>query len=926
MQIFLSYGHDRFEPLAEKIKRDLEADGHKVWFDRSNLRGSAEWEIEIENGIMGSDWLVLVMTDHSVRRPDGVCLDEVSKARFENKHILPLMVQQVVPPFCITRVQWVDMMTSYFNGEGKLNRKVYDERIREIRDIINGAKELGYEGEQAALMNLLRPMDNDVYYSNFRRDFYGRAWLLDIYRKWVSDRDSPKVFMILGKAGTGKTAFVASLCSREPEVVGIHFCRYNDSDRSDPKKALMSLAYHMSTQIPEYGDSLRSADLTGLREKSLRSVFQALFTAPLSKIERNDCCVLIIDALDEAQRESRNGLLDIVSSEFENTPSWLKVLLTSRPETDIKAAMAKYHPLVVEDQKQNSEDIRGYAAKSLENVNLVNREKVLDTITAKSQGNFLYASQTVRAILAGELDPEDFDGYPSGLDGIFRSNFNRFFESEMDFFKRDVRPFLEVLVSEFEPLPAEKVFDLVGTDEYDREDIVGRISSLFPMKEGIISPMHKSVYDWLIDKEKAYPYWVSPKKGHERLANLADTVLSKGSPDGYTVRYCVKHNLNCGRPQRAAELLSDAGIQAKRFTLLGVDSTAYEYFRELEALNRSDSSLASDVLRSEAFFWIMDTLQDHIMHMGAFPIMRDCGFDKVTDGILAGENWRRKQIVGLYYYTTGRTDEAMEIFKDISNNLPPGNDDILSGVNDMLGLSYKRCLQFDEAVKCLEVSVKIAPNRRVGASSMVNLSKIYYHELDWENAYKWATSGIEELQGYIDRQTDEDEKDSAIRFKAEFYRIKAEVAMWNMDAGTCDECYEESDKIHRMYDMKDQYQPRYHYTRLFVSMIKGETIPGERFDKVLGMEGNGYDKERTNFYRGMYLYALGDTDGAITILDECLRACMEADYKLERIEAEAMLELCGSEPYGIKNDFMTVWAGHVKSFAGRLRELYTSKN
>lgn len=80
MNIFLSYGHDEYDKFAYRLKRDLESHGFKVWMDVDGIRGTADWEKAIENGINGSDWFIIMMTQHSCRRPDGVCLDEVSYA------------------------------------------------------------------------------------------------------------------------------------------------------------------------------------------------------------------------------------------------------------------------------------------------------------------------------------------------------------------------------------------------------------------------------------------------------------------------------------------------------------------------------------------------------------------------------------------------------------------------------------------------------------------------------------------------------------------------------------------------------------------------------------------------------------------------------------------------------------------------------
>lgn len=50
-RIFLSYGHDEHRTLAERLKEDLQARGHEVWFDADRLMPGADWERYIEEGL-----------------------------------------------------------------------------------------------------------------------------------------------------------------------------------------------------------------------------------------------------------------------------------------------------------------------------------------------------------------------------------------------------------------------------------------------------------------------------------------------------------------------------------------------------------------------------------------------------------------------------------------------------------------------------------------------------------------------------------------------------------------------------------------------------------------------------------------------------------------------------------------------------------
>jgi TIR domain len=86
MRIFLSYGHDEHSVLAQRLKADLEDRGHDVWFDVERLKPGGDWERYIEEGFDFTSQekeigrFILLMTPHSVRRPDGYCLNELARA------------------------------------------------------------------------------------------------------------------------------------------------------------------------------------------------------------------------------------------------------------------------------------------------------------------------------------------------------------------------------------------------------------------------------------------------------------------------------------------------------------------------------------------------------------------------------------------------------------------------------------------------------------------------------------------------------------------------------------------------------------------------------------------------------------------------------------------------------------------------------
>ena len=77
LRIFLSYGHDANEELVCLIRADLEARGHDVWFDKTEIKAGDDWRRAILDGIDRRNQVLSFLSKHSTRDP-GVGLDEIA--------------------------------------------------------------------------------------------------------------------------------------------------------------------------------------------------------------------------------------------------------------------------------------------------------------------------------------------------------------------------------------------------------------------------------------------------------------------------------------------------------------------------------------------------------------------------------------------------------------------------------------------------------------------------------------------------------------------------------------------------------------------------------------------------------------------------------------------------------------------------------
>jgi len=112
LRIFLSYGHDANQELVFRIVTDLEARGHDVWLDKSEIRTGDDWRRAITDGIVASHRVISFLSKHSTRDP-GVCRDELAIAvGVKGGNIQTVLVEsedEVKAPVSISHIQWLDM-------------------------------------------------------------------------------------------------------------------------------------------------------------------------------------------------------------------------------------------------------------------------------------------------------------------------------------------------------------------------------------------------------------------------------------------------------------------------------------------------------------------------------------------------------------------------------------------------------------------------------------------------------------------------------------------------------------------------------------------------------------------------------------------------------------------------------------------------
>ena len=560
MHIFLSYGHDEHAPLAGRIKQDLERKEHKVWFDVERLRAGIAWDEYIEEGLRKSDCVILLMTPHSVRRPGGFCLNEIARALSLGLRVIPVMAVKCEPPITVCRLQYLDMTNC---GPADQNGGRYEVKLQQLLEALK-IPSLDLDGGQARLMRYLSPLSFEAEIKKHLPRFYGRRQIVERVDEWL--RGTERILWLTGDAGTGKTSLVCWLAHIHPSVAAIHLCIYGDKRKSDPRACVRSIAYQLATQLPGYWETLSAQHLENPEVHSdAEASFDGLISQPLTACPHpGRQVVVLIDALDESSQGGRNDLAALLAKGFENTPPWLRLVITSRdvPEVSNRLQGTDARPLSWW-APENQKDIRGYVSRELERLAHSSRERpaAVDAISAKSEGIFLYAHWVCKEVERGKLSLAKPEEFPVGLGQVYFREFDRIFGENQAEYHRHFGPAIAILCASVEPLALDFLAAEFSWNDLQRDTLRRRLAPLFPILEGVIRPFHRSLTEWL-STTAAGAFKVDVAEGHRQLAQIAWRKYRAGSlsESSYLMAHGAKHMARAGMAKEFEVFLSDPKV------------------------------------------------------------------------------------------------------------------------------------------------------------------------------------------------------------------------------------------------------------------------------------------------------------------------------------------------------------------------------
>ena len=520
--VFLSYGHDDHVDTILNVKRSLEENGFTVWIDQEGLVGGSDWEEKLESAISSQNKFVFCITPHSVRRPDGYCLNEISYAVTKGKDIIPIMVDDsgATQPLSICRLQWLDML-NLKDLDSDESQKKFNSSIELLCSILKDQSSLGLNEKFTSLSKILEHEDFSLDIEKHTKNFIGREWVFRKMNEWIKNNSDSRVLWITANAGYGKSALSANLTHKISNIAGIFFCQYNRDIRQKAKVLLKTLAYQLSTQIPQYKALLSEFSAKDFELFALNSYdfLHKVLLAPLSKISLDKTYILVIDALDEAYNEDgHNEIIELISEEFEKFPDFIKFIITSRPEPSIKRQLSRLQPIELSaTQDGNIDDLINYCKINIHTDDL--DDETIMKLVDKSEGNILYLKEVIEDISKGRLSLATIDSFPQGLSGTYEQFFIRKF-SDIDDYEENAMQLLELLTAARKPIPKELIINILNWNKRSLKKNLTQFGSFLEERDEKISFYHKSIIDWLIDEDLcSEDYWIDTQEGDKKFYN-----------------------------------------------------------------------------------------------------------------------------------------------------------------------------------------------------------------------------------------------------------------------------------------------------------------------------------------------------------------------------------------------------------------------
>lgn len=295
------------------------------------------------------------------------------------------------------------------------------------------------------------------------RNFVGRQFLVRQIDEALADPEFPCGFVLVrGQPGIGKTALMGHLVKERGYV---HHFNVAPLGIRSPRAFLANVCAQL---IVRYG--LEHTALTA--DATQDGGFLSRLLSEVAATPANLPAVIVLDALDEA---SDDGLAPGANRLClpPALPTGVYFVVSTREEADYGLFVSSRRDiLLADDDAHNLDDVRSYIREFIERDAErmrarieawgVTADEFVDTVTARSGGNFMYLVHVLRDIAAGRLDAGSMDSIrnlPQGLKDYYRRHWNEMRSADPEHFRRYQQPVVCLLATAREPVSLAQLLD-----------------------------------------------------------------------------------------------------------------------------------------------------------------------------------------------------------------------------------------------------------------------------------------------------------------------------------------------------------------------------------------------------------------------------------------------------------------------------------
>jgi hypothetical protein len=365
---------------------------------------------------------------------------------------------------------------------------------------------------------------------------------------WVANKSEESdllqcnTYWIYGLPGIGKTSLAHSICANlhdQKQLAGAFFCRRDDPNLSEPMNVLPTLIYKLAETFPPFRKVVANClrDDPNLTPESMK---RSLFLDLLDNLPKrpNDFFVFVIDAFDECGDDSSRLRLLRVLTGAGTRASWLKIIITSRPEADIRRffhglTQSSYLGYDLATDQEASDDMRAFARSKFEAVaekwylpTPWPEESLLDRIISRANGLFIFIKTLVLALEHCEEPTETLqaaseDSAGAGLKALYKL-YSSILKSRIVHRKAEFRRMIGVLLTAapHRALCEETIAELAGVESKFIKKWADDLSSLLYRDEGTnrgIRVRHLSISEFLVSDDCPCDYRIKLQDANVRL-------------------------------------------------------------------------------------------------------------------------------------------------------------------------------------------------------------------------------------------------------------------------------------------------------------------------------------------------------------------------------------------------------------------------